>query len=222
MQHMQLFRKDKSLGFGSKIVNSSWKNCLYVLPPLTSSVLSSCLLLNGHSISQVRTHKHLGITFTSNLSWTEHIDSFISKSSTMIALLRHLRSNYHFSAAGLVPVYVSFVRLVLEYCSLAWCGFSSFSSSHRLESIQLKALAIAGCSPSRLQPLSTLRPAHLVRFFCRLLSDDVPSHLLNYCTWSSIGSMSSRSLRTSQCIRLPRPRTQNAPVFSPVPSSISV
>ena len=165
------------------------------------------LLLNGHSISQVRTHKHLGITFTSNLSWTEHIDSLISKSSTMIAILRHLRSNYHFSAAGLVRVYVSFVRPVLEYGSLAWCGLSA-SSSRRLESIQLKALAIAGCSPSRLQPLSTRRSAHLVRFFCRLLSDDVPSHLLNYCSWSSVGSVSSRSLRTSQCIRLPRPRTQ--------------
>ena len=172
------------------------------------------LLLNGHSISQVRTHKHLGITFTSNLSWTEHIDSLISKSSTMIAILRHLRSNYHFSAAGLVRVYVSFVRPVLEYGSLAWCGLSA-SSSRRLESIQLKVLAIAGCSPSRLQPLSTRRSAHLVRFFCRLLSDDVPSHLLNYCSWSSVGSVSSRSLRTSQCIRLPRPRTQ-MPLCSPL------
>ena len=164
------------------------------------------LLLNSHSISQVRTHKHLGITFTSNLSWTGHIDLLIRKSSTMIALLLHLRSNYHFSAAGLVRVYVSFVRPVLEYGSLAWCGLSA-SSSRRLESIHLKALSIAGCAPSRLQPLSTRRSGHLVRF-CRLLSDDVPPHLLNYCTWSSVGSVSSRSLRTSQCICLPRPRTQ--------------
>ena len=100
-------------------------------------------LLNCHSISQVRTHKHLGITFTSNLSWTEHVDSLLSKSSAIIALLPHLSSNYHFSAAGLVRVYVSFVRPVLEYGSLAWCGLYA-TSPHRLESNQLKALAIAG------------------------------------------------------------------------------
>ena len=108
-----------------------------------------------------------------------------------------------------------------EYGSLAWCGLSA-TSSHRLESIQLKALAIAGCSPSRLQPVYTRHSAHLIRLFCRLLSDDVPSHQL---LLGDPRPLVQRVFPFTPSIAVYSPASSkdtNASLFSPAPGSISI
>ena len=37
------------------------------------------LHLNGHPITQVTSHKHLGLTLTSSFSWTDHINATVKK-----------------------------------------------------------------------------------------------------------------------------------------------
>ena len=61
----------------------------------------------------------------------------------------------------------------------------SGASSRCLESIQLKAFATAGHSPYCLHFLPALvLISRTYNFFCRLLFDDIPSHLLNYGIWA--------------------------------------
>ncbi len=173
------------------------------------------LTIHGQSVPQVDCHKHLGVILTSTMSWTQHIECITRKSSSMIAVLRHLKSHYHFSASGLVRVYVSFIRPHLEYGCLAWCGLSAVCS-RRLEALQQKALSICGSHSSCLPPLSKRRSDFLVRFVLRLISNDTPEHLHNYLTWPSVASITNRCLRSSRAIRLPRHRTnllQASPLF---------
>lgn len=167
------------------------------------------LHLNNTVISQAKQHKHLGIMFTSTLSWSPYIDYLLSKSSSMLAVLRHLHSIFHFSSESLLKVYLSFIRPALEYASISWSGLSS-RDARRLEAFQQKALTLCHSSPSNLPSLSSRRKSRLIRLFSALLSNsDIPPHLLNFCNWPLVDSISVRtaSLRNSSAVRLPRPHT---------------
>lgn len=177
---------------------------LFHHPRHSSSPLN--ISLNGRPVSQVFHRKHLGVKLSSTFSWSAHVDSVISKVSSMLAILRLLRSDYRFSRSALLRVYLTCIRPVLEFGSVVWCGLSP-SCSRRLEATQLKALAISGSPPSSLPSLASRRSAALARLFARILSGDVPEHLLGFCSWPSVSSICNKSLRSASSIRLPRPRT---------------
>lgn len=161
--------------------------------------------LNGAPLSQVPVHKHLGVFLSSGLSWSSHVDHLVKSASSMLALLRLFRFSFRFSPRSLLRIYIQYIRPVLEYGSVAWCGLSS-SSALRLEALQRKALAISGFPPDLLPSLSSRRSAALSRLFSRILSNDVPDHLVGFCSWPRVAS-SRPGLRNSSSVRLPRPRT---------------
>ena len=74
--------------------------------------------INNNSISSQLQTKDLGITFTSNLQWTIHYKSIISKAYKMFHLLRRTFN------CPLVParkhLYLAIVRSYLVYCSPLW------------------------------------------------------------------------------------------------------
>ena len=49
------------------------------------------LYMNDMMIEEVEHHKHLGITFTSDLTWDTHIDFIAKKASKKLHILRKLR-----------------------------------------------------------------------------------------------------------------------------------
>ena len=110
------------------------------------------LHLNGHPITQVTSHKHLGLTLTSSFSWTDHINVTLKKALRMVAILRHLRSAHRFSSKHLLRVYQVYIRPLLEYSSTTWSALPA-SSAHRLQSVQNKALTIANIDLNTLASL---------------------------------------------------------------------
>ena len=78
------------------------------------------ITLNGSPITQVDQHKHLGLTISETLSWTAHVDFFVTKASQKIGLLYRFRKR--FSSLALSHLYITSIRPSLEYSSLAWCG----------------------------------------------------------------------------------------------------
>ncbi len=162
--------------------------------------------LHGQPIAHVTCHKHLGITLSSSFSWSFHVDSLLSRTSSMLALLRLFRSHYHFSSHSLLRIFLAYIRPALEFGSIAWCGLSP-RCCRRLEAVQQKALSICGFSPTFLPSLASRRHTALVKLFSSILSDNVPDHLSNYCSWPFVASATGRCLRNSSSIRLPRPQT---------------
>ena len=75
------------------------------------------------------------------------------------------------------------------------------------QSVQNKALTIANIDLNTLASLQERRATALSSLFDRILSDSVPSHLLNFCSWPSVSAFSNRNLRNSAAVRLPRPKS---------------
>ena len=85
----------------------------------TKSCQPPSLLLDGIILEQVSSYKYLGITITSDLSWSPHISHICNKARRLVGLLyRHFyrNSNSH----TLLKLYLSYVRPHLEYCSHVW------------------------------------------------------------------------------------------------------
>jgi len=73
-------------------------------------------------ITQETSLKILGVTFSNNLSASDHIRNVVSESAKSLYALRVLR--YHgLSDAGLKEVFRAVVISRLTYASTAWSGF---------------------------------------------------------------------------------------------------
>ncbi len=49
------------------------------------------LYLNGTKLQKVHSHKHLGVTLTSNMKWGVHIDAAIAKANKRLNGIRRIR-----------------------------------------------------------------------------------------------------------------------------------
>ena len=80
------------------------------------------------------------LLLTPSLSWSNHIATICSKARKLLGFIfRHFYS--HSSPSTLIKLYISLVRLHLEYCSLIWDP-SSPTLIRSLESVQLFALKL--------------------------------------------------------------------------------
>ena len=98
------------------------KSALMVLSTKRSVPLLD-VKLDGVSLPQVSSHKHLGLVFSNRLSWSENTSYIIAKASKKIGLLRRLRSRLPHLV--LRSLYLTCVRPTLEYAGSAWIGIGS-------------------------------------------------------------------------------------------------
>ena len=184
------------------------------------------ILINGSEIRQVHVHKHLGLHIDSHLSWTDHVAAVISKVSSKLGLLRRLRPRL--PPLAIHTLFLSCIRPVLEYASLAWSGLSS-GNSERLERLQRSAARLI--TGTRLQDhlprhflparagLDRLDDRRHVKcgafgFKLALQKDRLPAHLATFINdWLSFvpertSTMTCRSQTNSAALRLPRPQTE--------------
>ena len=100
--------------------------------------------LHSKAISQVLTHKHLGLTLDSHLSWSSHVEAIISKASWKLGLLCRLR--HTLPSPAMQSLFTVCIRPAIEYASVAWCGIR-FRDSQHLERLQRSAAClVAGVS----------------------------------------------------------------------------
>jgi len=92
--------------------------------------------LNGVGIENVDKFKYLGVTFTSNFSFSTHIENIVLKAlCTLYFLMRKLR----FATRKIKELaYLTYVRPVLEYACVVWSPFLT-SDIHKLEMVQRRA-----------------------------------------------------------------------------------
>ena len=112
---------------------SSWADRWLVLfnPKKTESILFSRkvnkpvhppLIMNNEILTNVESHKHLGITFESSGSWHKYIQLITSKAWQRIHIMRKLK--FHLDRKALDIIYTSFIRPILEYADVVWCNLT--------------------------------------------------------------------------------------------------
>ena len=104
-----------------------------------TKILNLKFSLNEKEIPIVPVHKHLGVTFTNDAKWNQHIENIIISVSKHINVLRKLK--FRLCRKNLEKLYLVYVRPILEYASEVWdnCGVVN---SNKLEHLQLEAARI--------------------------------------------------------------------------------
>ena len=95
--------------------------------------------MNGVQINEVTIHKHLGVTFSNDGSWHEHIENIKAKAWQRINVMRSLK--FTLDRKALVAIYVSFIRPLLEYSDVLWDNIPQHDETE-LEKVQLEACRI--------------------------------------------------------------------------------
>jgi hypothetical protein len=93
--------------------------------------------LHGHILEQVTSAKYLGVTITSDLKWSKHINNICAKANSTIGFLK---LNLNISHRGIKESsYKSLVRPTLEYASAVWDPHYQ-TDIKKLEMVQRRAV----------------------------------------------------------------------------------
>ena len=97
------------------------------------------LIMNQQVINQETSQKHLGLIFSSDCNWHEHIDYVKTKAWSRINVMRKLK--FKLDRKSLETIYFSFIRPLLEYANVVWNNCTQYESNE-LEKIQNEAARI--------------------------------------------------------------------------------
>ena len=114
------------------------------------------LFMNDTPLNEVNMHNHLGLTFSSDLTWTNHIRNIVSRASQRVNIMKRLK--YLLGRKSLMLVYKTMIRPIMEYACII---FDNCNANDRdlLESVQYDAARVclgALCNTSKTKLLDEL------------------------------------------------------------------
>ena len=95
--------------------------------------------MNNQVISEVAVHKHLGLTFTNDCTWHEHLAQIKTKAWQRINIMHKLK--FLLDRKFLQTIYFSFIRPLLKYADVVWDNCTQYEVNE-LEKIQNEAARI--------------------------------------------------------------------------------
>ena len=95
--------------------------------------------MNQQQISEVNSHKHLGLIFSNDCTWHEHLDYIKTKAWHRVNIMRKLK--FTLDRKSLQTIYISFIRPLLEYADVVWDNCTQYEANE-LEQIQNEAARI--------------------------------------------------------------------------------
>ena len=143
------------------------------------------LLMQNHVISELSSHKHLGVFLSADCSWSSHIEYTKKKAWLRINILRSLK--FVLDRRTLKILYLTFIRPLLEYGDILFDNCSA-RDKHELDMIQNEAARIV-TGATRLvsldklyndlcwESLSTRRLNHKLVFIYKIRNGMSPAYL---------------------------------------------
>jgi hypothetical protein len=129
------------------------KKCVHLTISNKRKPLEHAYTVDGETIPKENSIKYLGVTITSNLSWTKHIESIRAKASRTLGLIR--RNLGPCDVTVKERAYQSLVRPQLEYASTVWNPFTKNDKS-KVESVQRQAARFAVGDYRRTSSVTTM------------------------------------------------------------------
>ena len=184
------------------------------------------LYLQNKELTEVSSHKHLGLVLNNTLTWNNHIRKVCTEAGKRVSSLKRLPSNI--TPFTKLHIYCSFIRPVLEYGSVIFDNCSAELASD-IEAIQRQAAIAATRAYSHTTHTNILRECGLITLHSRrqmaksiLLFKIMNGKAPEYLQWllpEQVGDNMNYNLRNSLNIRLPH-ITKNYFLKSFIPSSI--
>ena len=160
-------------------------------------------------INEVTSHKHLGVIFSNDCSWHNHIEHIKTKAWNRINVMRKLK--FKLDRRSLQTIYFSFIRPLLEYADVVWNNCAQ-NESNELEKIQNEAARIV-TGATKLVSINSLlletgwetlfsrRNKHKLTFFYKMQNDLSPDYLCSLVP-PTVGSTSSYPLRNANDLQI--------------------
>ena len=182
------------------------------------------LFMDGVILPLTSEHKHLGLTFCSDGTWSCHISNTVKKGWQRLSVIRNLK--FIMDRKSLEKIYFSFVRPILEYGDFVWDNCTN-EDKNKIESIQIEAMRIVTGATKFVNieklyaetgwvKLEDRRYEHKMCKMYGIVNNHCPSYLSNLL---SPRNEQPYNLREQSSIRCPRCRT-NLYNNSFVPSAI--
>ena len=192
-------------------------------PPKTEDLLITnkrdrphpTLELNGQPIKKVKSHKHLGVHLTNDLSWTLHAEETAKKANKTLGIVRPLKNKL--DRSSLETLYTSFVRPIIEYADEVWDVPADNKHPLKvLDKVQKEAAKIvtgatALCTTDELnseagwQPLSARRNLHRATMLYKINNGLAPSYLQDLMP-NQVQTRTRYQLRNTQDLDVPMAR----------------
>ena len=145
------------------------------------------LILDNKKIDEVKTHKHLGIILSNNLSWNEHISTICLQAKKRIDIMRTLK--YNLDRNSLERFYFGFIRPILEYGRVLFAG-GTLRDLSKIDTIEKEAMRIctgatAKCNlqllniEAKWELLEERRKNQVLIMLYRIINGDAPKSLVN-------------------------------------------
>ena len=185
------------------------------------------LIFDGTRIKFVTEHKHLGLTFSNNGQWHNHIENILKGASKVIGIMRKLK--YTFSRVALNQIYLSYLQPIIEYSCVVWDGCTE-RDIESLQKLQNEAARIV-TGFTRSVSLDNLykesgwvslierRKQQKLIFMYKSVNGLVPSYVSDLIP-PLVGETNAYNLRNNNNITVPFCRTEISRK-SCIPSSIS-
>jgi hypothetical protein len=200
------------------------------LPISYSTTLDSDYAMEDAAIRQESTMDDLGITISTNLRWTTHINQIITKAHQRLGLI--IRTlGYDAPKQAKQNAYVAMVRSVLEYGSSIWSPVDK-DTLRKIEKIQRKATNFITNNPyitkphyktykerlleTNLLPLSYRREISDLALLCKSMAHDSPLEIEDYIQFNTRREGArTRMVSQAQTFMIPKSRTSQTGNFYP-------
>ena len=103
------------------------------------------VLMDNIQINEVSAHKHLGVIFSNDCTWYDHLEHIKKKAWTRVNVMRKLK--FKLDRRSLQTIYISFIRPLLEYVDIVWDNCNQ-TEAYELEKIQHEAARIVKGLPN--------------------------------------------------------------------------
>ena len=162
------------------------------------------VIMDQKNIVEVDSHKHLGVVFSKDCTWHDHLELTKSKAWSRINVMRKLK--FQLDRKSLQTIYFSFIRPILEYADVVWNNCTQYESNE-LEKIQNEAARIV-TGATKLVSINSLltetgwetlalrRKKHKLALFYKMQNDLTPNYLCSLVP-ATVGSASSYPLRNA-------------------------
>ena len=172
------------------------------------------LYMQNVQIQEVSSHKHLGLYFSNDCSWHQHIDYIKQKAWFRIHIMRKLK--FKLDRKSLETIYLTFIRPLLEYGDVIWDNCTQYEKNE-LDKIQNEAARITTGTTKLVsldnlykevgwQTLHRRRQDHKITLFYKMFNQLTPVYL-SFLIPQQVNAISHHNLRNSNDIHTIRSNT---------------
>ena len=133
--------------------------------------------VNDHELAREQTFKYLGITFSENLTWTDHLSNISTKINQRIGLLRRVKMFIPLKAR--LTIYNALILPLFDCADIVWGDKNNTSLMDQLQILQNKAAKtiFVACAQTVLRAVLVCENSH---DFLSTADDATQIELINY------------------------------------------